>query len=201
MSAITAHLWFGLACASFGLFHSLLARSSATSPLRRTFGAYYRMAYNVFATAHLMAVWVAGRHFFAGMPEFAVADWFGYGLDTVYLCGWVVMLFGLAGYDSGRLGGLRQIRNHRNGIVEPEDEPLRTDGLHRFVRHPLYSAGFMILWGRVVDEFSLATAVWGSAYLVIGTYFEGRWLSKHYGRADTDYCARVPAVIPWKGSC
>jgi len=194
-----AHLWYGLACASFGLFHSLLARSPTNSPLRRTFGPYTRLAYNLFAALHLAGVWMAGRWLFAGTPDFALADGFDYALDTAYLCGWVLMLFGLAGYDSGRLGGTQQIRNHRKGVVEPEDEPLRTDGLHRFVRHPLYSAGFLILWGRVVDEFSLATAIWGSAYLVIGTYFEERWLLNHYGQSYAEYRKRVPAFIPWKG--
>jgi methanethiol S-methyltransferase len=199
LSPFEAHLWYALACASFGLFHSLLARSSEGAPLRQVFGPYHRMAYNIFATIHLAAVWLAGRYLFAGLPDFAFADWFGYALDTVYLCGWVVMLFGIAGYDSGRLGGTRQIRNHMNGVVEPEDEPLRRDGLHRFVRHPLYSAGFLILWGRVVDEFSLATALWGSAYLIIGTIFEERWLLNHYGSTYADYRSRVPAFIPWKG--
>ncbi len=196
MSPLEAHFWYGLACASFGLVHSLLARSSVNSPLRGTFGPFYRMAYNVFATLHLVGVWLAGRYLFAGMPDFAFAGWAAAALTTIYLCGGVVMLFGLTGYDSGRLGGTRQIRNYFKGIVEPEDEPLRCDGLHRFVRHPLYSAGFLILWGRVVDEVSLATAIWGSAYLVIGTFFEERWLLSHYGQSYADYRKRVPAFIP-----
>ncbi|MBL6927890.1 MAG: isoprenylcysteine carboxylmethyltransferase family protein [Rhodospirillales bacterium] len=199
MSVIWAHLWYGLACASFGLFHSLLARSSTKSPLHRTFGPFYRLAYNVFAILHLAAVLVAGHYLLAGMPGFAFTDWAASALMAVNLCGWVLMLVGLAGYDLGRLGGTGQIRNHFKGIVEPEDEPLRTDGLHRFVRHPVYSAGFLILWGRVVDEFSLATALWGSAYLVIGTFFEERWLLNHYGQSYAEYCKRVPAFIPWKG--
>ena len=45
----------------------------------------------------------------------------------------------------------------------------------------------------------LATAVWGSAYLVIGTAFEERKLRRLYGQAYEDYRARVPAFVPWKG--
>ena len=112
---------------------------------------------------------------------------------------WGLMIAGLGGYDIGRLGGLRQIRAARLGLIEDEDEPLRRDGLHRFVRHPLYGAGFLILWGNVGGEFELATAIWGSLYLIVGARFEERWLLARYGEAYADYRRRVPAFIPWKG--
>jgi len=57
--------------------------------------------------------------------------------------------------------------------------------LHRFVRHPLYSAAFLILWGSV--------------YLVVGSHFEERFLERLYGDAYADYRRRVPAFVPWKG--
>jgi protein-S-isoprenylcysteine O-methyltransferase Ste14 len=86
-----------------------------------------------------------------------------------------------------------------NGIDESDDEPLRLDGLHRFVRHPLYTGVFLILWGRVDGDFELATAVWGSLYLLIGTWFEERRLVKLYDGSYVDYRRRVPAFIPWRG--
>ena len=199
MNAAWAHLWYGLACASFGLFHSLLARTSVKDRLRPALGPFYRLAYNGLATLHLAGIWIIGWVLFDGSPGFVFAGWAEITLTALYICGWVSMLYGLAGYDLGRLGGTRQIRNHFAGINEPEDEPLRRDGLHRFVRHPLYSAGFLILWGRVVDQFSLATAIWGSVYLVVGAVFEERWLLSHYGQAYAAYRERVPAFIPWKG--
>ncbi len=70
-------------------------------------------------------------------------------------------------------------------------------GLHRCVRHPLYSAGFMILWGLLRDPLSLAMAIWGSLYLVIGTRFEERKLRRLYGAAYDDYSKRVPPSIAW----
>ena len=54
----------------------------------------------------------------------------------------------------------------------------------------------MILWGLVRDPVSLATAVWGSLYLMIGTYFEERKLRRLYGKAYDDYSRRVPPFIP-----
>ena len=199
MTPLAAHLAYALAWASFGAIHSLLARDFIKIRLRPKLGAAYRLAYNGLAAAHLLAVWWVGRTVFAGAAGFALAGWIRGGLLAVEIAGWLLMAVALGGYDLGRLGGLRQIRARRLGVSEPEDEPLRLDGLHRFVRHPVYAAGFLILWGRVAGEFDLATALWGSLYLVAGARFEERWLARHYGEAYAAYRRRVPAFIPWKG--
>ena len=83
--------------------------------------------------------------------------------------------------------------------ADAEDEPLVTGGLHRWVRHPIYTAAFMILWGLVRDPLSLATACWGSLYLIIGTRLEESKLSRRYGEDYRRYQGRVPAFVPWRG--
>ena len=129
-----------------------------------------------------------------GVPTAAL--WLLYALQAA---GAVILLIGLTGYDLGRFGGLRQIRDHHAGRDEPEDEPLRIDGLHRYVRHPLYAGALLLLWGGAPSDFGLATAFWGSLYLWIGTLFEERALLRLYGQAYADYRSRVPAIIPWRG--
>ena len=109
--------------------------------------------------------------------------------------GAVLLVVAFRGYDLPRFIGLRQIRE----TDAQEDEPLRLNGLHRYVRHPAYLASFMLLWGRVGTEAQLATAIWGSLYLIIGMQFEERRLVRLYGDAYRDYQARVPQVLPWKG--
>ena len=94
---------------------------------------------------------------------------------------------------------MAQIRAQKKGITLSEDEPLITGGLHLFVRHPLYLGVYLILWGRATGDFGLATAVWGSVYLVIGAAFEDRKLLALYGDEFRDYKDRIPAVIPWRG--
>jgi len=193
------HLAYALAWASFGLGHSLLARDRVKDRLRPWLGAWYRLAYNGFAVVHIAAVWLFGRWLLGDAPAYALPEPVRLALYGVQGLGAVILLVGLTGYDLGRFGGLAQVRNHRRGVTAPEDEPLRVDGLHRYVRHPLYLGGLLLLWGNVRDPFSLATAVWGSLYLGIGTWFEERSLLRRYGRAYADYRARVPAVVPWRG--
>lgn len=199
VTAFDAHLIYAVAWSTFGAGHSLLAGERVKARLRPFLGAFYRLAYNGFAVLHLALVWLFGAWVFGAETPYELPSALWLAMVGVNITGWVVMLLGLRGYDLGRLGGIRQIRNYFNGIDEPEDEPLRLDGLHRYVRHPLYTGGFLILWGRVDGEFELATAVWGSLYLLIGSWFEERWLFRHYGAAYADYRKRIPAFLPWKG--
>lgn len=188
------HLWYALAWASFGLLHSVLAARSVKARLGSLFGRAYRLAYNGFAVFHLALVWGLGRLWLDGAP---------YGLpraaallaDAATVAGVVIVLVALLGYDRRRLLGLRQLREPDSD----EDEPLRIDGLHRYVRHPLYSGLFLVLWGNAQSDFGLATAAWGSVYLLVGTWFEERRLIDLYGDAYLGYRRSVPAFIPWRG--
>ena len=199
MTPIAAHLVYALAWVTFGLGHSLLAGLRAKGMLTPALGAYYRLVYNLLATLHIGAVWLLGNLLLGNNVPFALPDAMKTALTGLSILGVVMLLVALRGYDLGRLAGTTQIRNHRRGIAEPEDEPLRTDGLHAYVRHPLYAAAYLILWGNAQDSFALATAAWASAYLAIGTWFEERKLLRLYGEAYKRYHEKVPALFPWRG--
>ena len=188
-------LFYALAWASFGLVHSLLARGSGAALLRRVFGAAERLAYNAIAAVHLLAVLLIGHWVLGDQPSFASPEWLAWLQWCGLAFGLLVGLRALGSYDLGLFAGTKQLR----GEAADEDEPLATRGLHRYVRHPLYSALFLCLWGLVHDPLSLATALWGSLYTLIGTYFEERKLISLYGEAYRTYRHRVPAFFPWKG--
>ncbi len=199
MSATQAHLFYALAWLAFGVVHSGLAASTLKNRFTGAPRAAWRVVYNVVAAVLLGAVWLVGGYVFAGARDYALEPWAAAVLFGTNLAGWVLFVFALRGYDLGRLAGTRQLRNHWRAIIEAEDEPLRLDGLNRFVRHPLYAAAFLILWSRIGGPFDLATAVWGSLYIVIGTIFEERRLGRLYGADYAVYRQRVPAFVPWKG--
>lgn len=199
MTPWLAHVLYALAWLSFGAGHSLLAATAVKTRLGPLFGAGYRLAYNLFAAVHLAAVIAVGRWAFAGVEPFAFPHWAEAPMIAAQIAGALVLAAGLRAYDLGRFAGVTQIRNARAGKSEPEDEPLRTQGPHRFVRHPLYAGLLLILWGRITDPLDLATAAWASVYLGVGIAFEERKLVALYGAAYADYRRRVPALIPWKG--
>lgn len=193
------YLLYGVAWLSFGLVHSLLARDGAKLVLKPEFGAFYRLSYNVLAVLHLGAIYVFGTIVFQDMPEYLRPSWLWWCQGVLHGMGWIMMFWALKGYDLGRLAGTRQIREYFYGILAHDEEPLHFNGFHRWMRHPLYSAGFMILWGRITSEFDLVTAILGSLYLLIGTYYEERHLIRFYGQDYVSYQSQVPAYIPYKG--
>ena len=182
-----------MAWASFGLLHSVLAAGSVKN--RLAFGRYHRLAYNGFALVHLGIVWWLGRTWLSAAPPFDVPPTAALIGDGATLLGLGIIAIALMGYDRGRFLGTTQIRSPGD---EP-DEDLKAGGLLRYVRHPLYSGLFLVLWGHAQTEFALATAVWGSVYLLIGALYEERRLADRYGDAYVEYRRRVPAFIPWRG--
>lgn len=187
-----SHALYGAAWLSFGAGHSLLAGAR----LKRFFGAGYRIAFNVIATLHFAAVFTAGR-LLLGPPDAANTP---IGAIAVHALGWALLLVSIRDYDLGRFSGLTQWRAARAGApLQDDDGPMVVGGLHRFVRHPLYTAAFMILWGGAFSALGGATAVWGSLYLLLGTWSEEKRLLVRYGDDYRAYRKRVPAFIPWKG--
>ncbi len=196
---LTAHLLYALAWSIFGGAHSLLAAEGVKRPFRALFGAGYRLAYNLFAAIELAVVVVAGWWLLGHGLRFDWPPALELGRMVVAATGWVVLIVGLRSYDLGRFAGTFQLKHRRRTPTPPENEELRLDGLHVFVRHPLYAAGFLIFWGRVESELDLATAIWASLYLLVGTRLEERKLVRLHGTRYLNYRERVPAFLPWKG--
>ncbi|EME68405.1 hypothetical protein H261_18637 [Paramagnetospirillum caucaseum] len=186
---MSGHLAYALAWLAFGLSHSGLAGRNLAG--RR----WSRIVYNIIAVAAFLAVGSIGTWALGGEAAFDLPVWARGLLAAVHLSGWAVMLWSARYYDLGRLGGLSQLRHPDR----PEDEGLRRDGPHAWVRHPLYAGAFLILWGAALSPLGLATAVWGSLYLLAGTWCEERRLLARYGEEYTAYRAGVPAFIPWRG--
>lgn len=195
----SALLAYSLAWISFGAVHSLLAHPPVQRAMGRLFGSATRLAYNVIATVHIAAVLAVGGWLLGGAGGFALPGWLRAAMWTLSGLGVAGLVAGLREYDLGRFAGAWQLRHGAAPGAADEDEPLVTAGLHRYVRHPLYTAGMMLLWGLAQSPLGLVTAVWGTVYFLVGTWFEERKLIARYGAAYRDYRRRVPAFLPWKG--
>lgn len=194
-----AWIGYGAAWAIFGFLHSLTADARTKARLIPIFGKAYRIVYNIFALISIAAVFWIGYRLFAGTEAFALDGSVKVILSIIQISGWILLFIAFRRYDSGLLLGTTQMRQRNQGVDTDGDEALHTNGLHRYMRHPLYTAGFLILWGASWIPFGLATAVFGSAYLLIGTYLEETRLLARYGDAYARYRAKVPAFIPWRG--
>jgi len=100
----------------------------------------------------------------------------------------------LRDYDGSEFLGLRQWRDREQRIEDQESFHLST--LHRFVRHPWYSLGLVLLWTRDMDAARLVAATLATGYVVIGSWLEDRKLLVYHGERYRSYRQRVPALVP-----
>ena len=72
--------------------------------------------------------------------------------------------------------------------------------LHRFVRHPWYFLGMVIIWTRDMNAAFLVTAAAVSIYFIIGSKLEERKLIVYYGDVYRRYMQRVSGLfpVPWR---
>lgn len=85
------------------------------------------------------------------------------------------------------------------GFSEDTDLILRTTGILRHIRHPLYSAAILIFTGFVLYDSRVSSIIsWGCvmAYLPIGIWLEEKKLIKTFGEQYKQYAEKVPMLIP-----
>ncbi len=185
-----------LAMAVWGGIHSLLASQAAKDLARRWFGDMaergYRLGYNLFSILSflpvLMLVVVLPDRMLYSIPF----PWLVLTL-AIQAAALLALLVGVRQTGVSRFLGFGQ-------LLEAQGEgqaPMIVDGLYRWVRHPLYTAGLVFIWLLPVMTLNiLALNIGSSAYLVIGALFEERRLVREFGQAYITYRQQTPMLIP-----
>jgi protein-S-isoprenylcysteine O-methyltransferase Ste14 len=85
----------------------------------------------------------------------------------------------------------------RYSIESTSTPRLVTNGLHRLVRHPLYTTSLIVLYLASPMSLNwLAFAISCHAYFFVGSIFEERKLVREFGIAYRAYQQRVPRLLP-----
>ena len=167
---------------AWGVFHSLTASLWAKARARQLFGPLagrgYRLAYNLVAGITLLPVFALG----ALLPDrelYAIP--LPWSLLTLALqaAAAVALAAGLLQTGVWSFLGLRQ-------LLREEDAPPRlvVRGLYRWVRHPLYTAGLVLIWlSPVMTSNLLALNAGLTIYIVVGAMFEERKLQAELRRS------------------
>lgn len=180
---------------AYGILHSLLASTAAKAWVRRILGPgvdrYYRLAYNAVAMISFLPV-LALLAWRPGPVLYRLhAPW-----DVLALAGQVLaaalLAVGLAQTDAWSFLGLRQLARQIQGPSR-----LIASGLYRWVRHPLYTAGLLLVWlAPVMTSGLLALNLGLTAYILVGSQLEERRLVAEFGEAYQAYQRRVPSLLP-----
>jgi protein-S-isoprenylcysteine O-methyltransferase Ste14 len=175
-------------------FAGLRVKAAVTARLPG-FAPWYRLAYNgVALITALPLLWLM-----RAMPGPELWAWNG---------AWAWLGNGLAAGRAVRrdavVQGLRHERfprsrraGRRQGI---ERDVFRLSAPHRFVRHPWYSFGLVIVWTRDMNAAMLVSALAITLYFVAGSWLEEQKLIAIHGDTYRRYRERVPGLLPlpWK---
>jgi protein-S-isoprenylcysteine O-methyltransferase Ste14 len=193
-------VWLALGWLAYAALHSLLAALSVKAYVTRRwpdFAPWYRIAYNAVALVLVLPlVWatyaIPGDWLWRWTGIWA---WLANGLALTALGG-----FGIStgSYDMGEFLGIRPLKEKRRDAVEHEG--FRISPLHRFVRHPWYALGLVLIWTRDMNAPLLVSAAAITLYFVFGSRLEERKLEAHFGATYRDYMRKVPGLLPlpWK---
>jgi protein-S-isoprenylcysteine O-methyltransferase Ste14 len=197
-------VWVFVSVVAFGAIHSLLASPAAKGWARRRLGqrradGTYRLFYNVVAMLTILPSLALAVLLPDGRPVWRIPAPLLFITIPVQLAALAGMMASAWRVDLPRFVGLRQFRRLLAGHPEPRDLPvLRTDGIHGWVRHPLYFFSLVLIWLiPVMTPNFLALDLGLSLYLWLGSILEERKLVQDFGDDYRAHQARVPRLFPW----
>jgi protein-S-isoprenylcysteine O-methyltransferase Ste14 len=173
---------------AFALHHSLFARERVRTLVARWVPAgLERSLYVWIASALLVAVCVLWRH--VGGVAWQVDGAGRWALMALQLSGIWLTLRSAAIIDVFDLAGVRRARARSDQAPGIE---FKTDGPYGWVRHPIYSGWFLLVFCvGTMTMTQLVFAVISSVYVLIAIPFEERSLRATTGGAYAEYSRQV----------
>jgi protein-S-isoprenylcysteine O-methyltransferase Ste14 len=185
-----------LAVLAYGLLHSLLASLKIKSYARQWIGPasdrWYRLVYNIIAVFTLLPILFLPILLIDKEIYTIPYPWV---ILTVYIqvLAVIVLFVGLRQTGITSFIGLRQL------FLPQDTTPPRlvTNGFYRYVRHPLYTAGLVLIWLLPILTWNLLALNLGlTAYIFIGAYYEEHKLLLTFGDSYPEYRQHTPMLIP-----
>lgn len=190
----------------FSAVHSLLASHAAKSAAERLIGersarGWYRLLYNAGAALSLLPA-LALTALLPDREVYRIPAPLSAAAIAIQAMAAMGVLYSLYQLDMWHFSGLRQWRAWARGIEahsasDTSASRLVVDGLHCYVRHPLYTTSLIALWlvsPMTVNRLAFVAGV--TLYFYIGSIFEERKLVAEFGDAYREYRRRVPRLVP-----
>ena len=179
--------------AAYYVLHSVLAATYVKNYFKKKlyFFRYYRLTYTVVVTVLLAGIL-----------------WYQYSIESPLL--WNIPLLKIPAIllliIPGSIIGFISIKKYfvllsgiRAVYEKAPAHELKINGIHRFVRHPLYTGTIMVVWGSYfVFPYlnNLIAVVLLTVYVIVGIRFEEKKLIAEFGGQYLDYMKEVPPLVP-----
>ncbi len=190
--------WLLLVVAFYALLHSLLASLAAKRWVSDRLGnALYQRYYRLFFSLQAFILFLPVLLLAWLLPDGTIyripAPWVYMTLLLQLGAAWLLI-------DSiNQTGALRFIGFAQALKLEPATKrlPLVERGMYRYVRHPIYTNIFVIMWLMPFMTWNLlALAIGVNLYNVIGAQLEERKLLQEFGEAYNQYRRKTPFMVP-----
>ncbi|HHH54399.1 MAG TPA: isoprenylcysteine carboxylmethyltransferase family protein [Bacteroidetes bacterium] len=189
------YIFFILLLLFYMFLHSFLAHDKVKTILYKKLinERYYRFFFVSYATVFFIPIlylYYTGKHTIYFIPNTYIII-IATGLIVFSL--WIFYI-SFKNYNFKEFLGIDRI-NSKDKI----HYQLSTEGINKYVRHPLYSASYTLMAGIFLispDNYILAACMIIAIYLPIGIIFEEQKLVKEYGDRYKKYQKEVPMLIP-----
>ena len=155
------------------------------------FYRYYRLLYSIFSFVTLLILLIYQYSFTSIILIQSIFVKY-LAVFILVIPGLLIMILSIFKYFR-LLSGIRS-------LYEPVPPvTLRIDGIHKYVRHPLYTGTLLFTWGLfLIFPFlnNLIAVIIITLYVLVGIKFEEKKLLLEFGNSYKNYSAKVPMLIP-----
>lgn len=190
----TSHLLLIALWIIYCVIHSVFASSEVKGFSENKMGKYfryYRLAYTLFASITLVLLLLFQYSFYSPILIKSVSIKY-FAVIFLILPGLIIMAISIKKYFM-LLSGIRSV------FTPTAPAELKVNGIHQYVRHPLYSGTVLFVWGLffVFPMLNNLIAVLIlTVYVLVGIIFEEKKLIKEFGENYKLYISKVPMLIP-----
>lgn len=179
------------AFAFYSIIHSILASDTA-----KGFGnpRYYRLFFNIFATVTLIPI-LALPVILPNKNWYTIPAPYNTLAQAIQIISLILLTYSVIQTGALNFLGIEQLSKPKT------DTPpkLNTNGLYRYVRHPLYTFSMLFLWlTPTMSQNSAAFYLAISLYFIIGGYNEEKKLIATFGKDYLEYRKKTGMFLPLK---
>lgn len=179
---------------AYCIFHTVLAAPAVKGTFKQhasKFFRYYRLAYSIFSMITLAMI-LYYQYSFKSFYLINVAA-------LSYFAALLLIVPGLALMSASVIKYFRLLSGIRSLYHPAPAAELKLQGIHKYVRHPLYLGTLLFIWGLfflfpLLNN--LIAVIIITAYVLIGIKFEEKKLVGEFGHRYTEYIKTVPRLIP-----
>jgi methanethiol S-methyltransferase len=197
----TGFWWIILAAAGYGIVHSILAANSFKARVARWVGqSAYQRFYRLFFVFMAVVTLLPVLSLTAQQPDrviYTIPTPWVYLTVPMQVLALVALAYGVLQTGGAAFLGFQQFLDFNSQRSQPKPEKLVTNGLFRWVRHPLYTFSFIFIWLTPVMSWNLlGLNIALSAYMLVGSIFEERKLAEQFGQEYENYREKTPRIVP-----